>query len=330
MQRGVTVRGRVQSADGTPIASARIEWTGADDQELRQFLGLHGKLGRRTTSGSDGRFTMTGLPRGGRVLVHATESGRGSSGRTWLDVGKESGGDLLIVVAGAASLQGRLLSPEGEAVAGAEIIHVPAPDGVAVRGLAATAGAVIARSDAGGRFLLADVPAGPGHLELRAPEEFAFADADTSIVLQAGGTGERVFSLQRTLGITGQVLDDAGKPVAGCDLTFVRYGARTPGDPTVFREVFTGSDGRFAVWRLAPDDYAVRASQLDLLVRAKQPRDRVLVAVGRQVRAGSRPIELVMRWSTLAALRTNGTRAGCEHGCDHEHGTSAPATTGGR
>ena len=316
MRRAVALRGRVLTAAGEPVSGARVECVGADDDPVRAFFGLDAEaLGRIARTDHDGGFTLE-VPPDADLVLTAGVPGDAARATEQLAAGAP---DVTLIVQRPAALHGRLLAPDGQPVADAVLHFVATPQGVLLEGMARRRAQVEARTDAHGHFALLDLAAGSGYLELARPARW---ELETDVQLAAGEATRQVFRARAALGITGRVVDDRGRPVAQSNVTAVARDR--DGEHPVMREVFTDDQGHFALWRLPPGDYALRATHPDLLAAAQSPTGPLLTPTAALVRAGAAPVRLVQRWTTLAAVQ-QGWGSCCQ--AENPAGNAAPAGT---
>lgn len=306
LPRGVDVSGVVRAADGSPVAAARVTWTALDASDVRHRVGLdHADLGAVATSDAAGRFVLRGLPADASGVLRA-ELGGASGGVGLAHVPAAGRGDVDVVLGGRAALRGRVIDPDGAPVGSAVVGFVPSVGGSDLDGLAGASERVTARTDADGWFHMRGLPAGPGRVQLLAPARFAQVE---SVDLAPGAGQVCELRAEETLGVRGRVLDDAGAPVVGCEVSAL---LNRDGQPPLFHAIATGSDGTFELWGLAPGEYEIRASHVDLMSEASDA-DRVLAAAGARAAAGTDDLVLTMRWTRYEVLASTwATQCGAE------------------
>jgi hypothetical protein len=178
--------------------------------------------------------------------------------------------DLALVT--GASLSGRVLDASGHALAGARVeaerrariaVADEMPSVVLTDGALAVEtdedghelvarASTSTRSDESGAYELGALPSGRLRIVARDPSRPGLRPAEAEVEL-AAGTERHAFDLLlgAGLGLAGQVLDEAGRPVEGAEVT-VLPGA---GGTVVLDEgVATGPDGRFAFQGLEPGE----------------------------------------------------------------------------
>jgi hypothetical protein len=124
-------------------------------------------------------------------------------------------------------------------------------------------------TDSAGKFLMDNLPPGPGTFKLSFRPAFAdhgvepveydlcLDPSDEQVTLTAGKREQVTLHLMRTLAITGTALDAAGKPVGG-----VMVSASLPQNEAESAGVtWTAEDGTYNLNGLPPGEYAVRAER---------------------------------------------------------------------
>lgn len=230
------ISGRVVDPAGAPQEGARlVAWLSGESPERPESLRPCLRGAGFASADAEGRFTLEPLPPGW-WNVRASAAG-------WLPAEMERrqvrGGEHLegveIVLGQGAAVTGRVLSPDGAPMAGAQVQVLGERSGPA------------AVSGADGVYLLEGVAAGERTVEATHPEyEFA------SRTLEVVATGENRLDLKlerdRRREIRGRVLGQGGAPVAG---------ARVLGPSSSGRSAAEGSfkllerDGRHEVWAQA-------------------------------------------------------------------------------
>ncbi len=260
LARGRAAFGRVIDDDERPVAGAEVILTAAGERPPARGAGGEDSE-HRAMSDAGGRFTIPRVP-AAEIDITVFAEGYAPLSVPGVEVLADAGSDGpvdvgTVVLAFAAELSGRVVDPEGEGIADVPIFVVPPR--ADPEALANAAGQLLAhrspdaRTDAGGGFRLANLAPGERmhliaggveragtvvkYLEVPLPEPLR-------IVLEPG------------LGITGRVLDDAGRPVADAelDLTWAEQlkgldvAAHRPGSKSRRSDL----EGRFAFRGLRP------------------------------------------------------------------------------
>ena len=113
-----------------------------------------------------------------------------------------------------ATLEGRVLSPEGRPVPGAQVSVAEAGEN---RMMASFGSSLSARTDGDGRYALDGVPPGSRTVEARA-EGYRRAARDLDV---APGANAVDFELERGFDVSGRVVDEGGQPITSVNLTLV-------------------------------------------------------------------------------------------------------------
>lgn len=232
-----SLRGRVQSAGGEPIAEAEVGFAWQDalpDEEGGLPAGP--SLTWRARSDRDGLFTLTDLPRGEGELSIAA-SGYAPLEDVPLSLpGPEPGAERSFTLERGNLLEGRVTTSEDHPVVGAKV----------------SAGSLAAVSDDDGFYTLTGLPAGPVELELVHPH---YPRQRQRRHLSAGAN-RLDFELPAGQEVSGRVLDEQGRPVAGARL---RLRAASRLDNRTYR-ARSNDDGGFRLAPVADGSYVLDAS----------------------------------------------------------------------
>jgi protocatechuate 3,4-dioxygenase beta subunit len=209
LARGVSQGFRVSdAASGAGIAGAEVVVA------VPEEVDLHG-LERRGRTDGEGRCRISGL-RPDRCDVSV--SARGYIGdRFPVQVSGGSGGGETIILRleKGASISGRVVDPDGLAIAGAEVrIEAPkdppepAPDGIPGEPL---------HSDAAGRYAIVGLPAFGLYVLSASAEGYLPASAE-GIAVKLGEARSLDFTLSRGATVSGRVLDSQGASIPGAEV----------------------------------------------------------------------------------------------------------------
>jgi len=220
LEPGRTLTGRVVDADRRPVAGASV-WlrlVGAEAVPFSGFLLAAGPSDDGVTTDDEGRFRLGGLPDdGGPEAVHAVVLARAPGVGEGLLAWTPDLRDPVVVLRPRASLQGRVLDPEG----------APVADALVRARLEAREGwgdwndSWETRTDAEGSFRFDDLP--PEPLRVLA-EAGARRSAELAVdPTRPGATLE--LRLGPAAGLTLRFVDVGGRPVPGVEVRLTRPGA---------------------------------------------------------------------------------------------------------
>ncbi len=184
LQPGFEIGGRVTDPDGRPLIGARV---------ATAHLGLAGHF---VTSGQDGTYSITSA-QPGRRRYSMTASHPGYAAKSlWVDGGgKRAQADFAL--ARGATVEGRVVAPDGSPVQGAHVRVARITD----------------VTTADGSFRLADLPSGAQTLEVDRP---GFAPLQDEVVLTAGRTSAgHTLTLCEGGQVSGTVTDTEGNALGG-------------------------------------------------------------------------------------------------------------------
>lgn len=234
-ERPKAVTGRVTDAlTRKPIAGALV-WSGLPPERPP------------VRTGADGKFRLP-VPPGGTPWI-----GVAAPGYQLPDRQPARTGTVAVALQPAATVRGQVVDSSGAPVAGA-VLHIqPGPS--RVRSLSSLAFMPIFRTRSDGSFLFADlVPGGtyklfakhPGHglteVQVRTPPAGGKPALPERIVLGSGITA------------TGRVVDEAGDPVEGAEVTMI--GAESPVYGDVFQDA-SKTSGVFSIPHLMPGPFSL-------------------------------------------------------------------------
>ncbi len=274
------VVGQTVDAHGRPVAGANL-----NIQKSRVGEGLYGSPVHESSfskSDADGRFALLGVTVPS-FTVQASAEGFQDAKVEIADY--RPGSEVVLILEPSARVEGTVLDARGRPVAHATVFLV-AEDPVAPYHSASTGD--------DGRYRLAGLPPGPRSIALRRfPNGPRTAVRDLAL---EPGSNHLDFALEPNSAVSGVVLDEAGRPVAGVVVDFHTEGT---GGGSPAATATTGGGGTFAV-ALPRGLYAVEIhKQGSPFVRFE---DRVRVPSGAEVSG----IELV--------LPDGGSIAGAVHG----------------
>lgn len=263
LQPTATVAGSTVDPDGHPVPGALIlvlpsnpVHVGGADRSLQ------------AQSDENGRFQIEGV-RPGSFEIRATAPGRQEARLAGLEA--QAGQDLQgieVVLTPGAVLAGRVLSPAGQPVPGAEVSLLP--EGSATVSLLSV-GAVL--SDEQGRYRLEGIS--PGTHAVRAEHE-EYRPVQRRLDVQAGANTLDL-TLEPGAALSGRVVDPLGAPVAGARV-FLR--PRSDESPRGLPDDTSGPDGSFTLPGLADGTYRLLAER-EGFARSREGQE--VVVAGRSV-----------------------------------------------
>lgn len=243
------VQGRVVDDSDRPVSGARVVLLRSSPSAPRPLRlpppGTPGLL--ETVSGGDGKFSLPGLP-AREIDLQVAKTGHAPAALRGLELPPGSGSWDLgpVVLARGVALSGRVVDRGGKPVAAAEIFRAArASSAEAFEGSLRDAEPE-ARSGADGRFTLVDLPAGPPvHLFVRASGYLPILVRG----LVPPSLEPVTVRLEEGESLAGRVLDAAGSPVAGAQVSLAwrpTIGGKPQG-PAIYRQATSGADGRFVL-----------------------------------------------------------------------------------
>ncbi len=255
LKTGARVAGVVLDADGKPLADARVSYGGASNWSMQADSRLDSIV-----SGADGSFAIEALPKGSvRFVADAKGHAQGSSEVIELDGETETTG-VEVRMEAAAVVRGRVINSEGAPVAAARVRVTAKEGGVVRRG----GGVRQSYTDDEGRYEI-------GELRRRTYEVMALHETASSEIVAADlGQAPHDVTLDIPLSIegviAGTVVDSAGEPVAGAQVSlfpdFEKGSSRTASEWRMrgIDTELTDAGGVFRITGLAADKhYKVRA-----------------------------------------------------------------------
>lgn len=225
---GTAIRGLVVDSGDRPVARARITVDGLP----------HG------TSGEDGSFTIPHAPESWDEIV-AT-----SGDRIAVATRRPRGGEYTLTLEKGATISGNVISGERTAMAGALVTIRPGSAREArFRGPSGVKGTLSAIADARGNFSITPVPGGTWLLEVERPG-YVFPSSEVSV--RRGERASRTLSGEAQARVSGVVVDEEGRPVAGARIRR-EGGADFPMARMITLLGWSGPDGKFVLPAVAPD-----------------------------------------------------------------------------
>lgn len=300
-----TLRGRVVTADGGPVADATVWMSSSSSQRL--MLRWRGNAAEprfpQPEVGTDasGSFELPAAP-GVHVIVGFSPT----HGRALLsvEVGSSSvpGNVNTIVLPGTVTLRGRIVGPDGAPLPGVEV-HRPAAGGSSSWSgdPVARSGIYRARTDIDGCYTLRGLPLGdmfwieaeaPGFVPRQARFE---VPGEGSPAPSADCTDFALIELDLAARITGTVVDQRGEPLPGAMIYAQRYQDVVGYLVSRRRPAVSDENGRFLIEGLHFGDYSLRAQAVgygttvleDLAVGSLDPPSEATPGTGDAPAAGA-------------------------------------------
>jgi len=240
LQAAGSISGRVVDPDGKPIAGAMVR---VEIQAQAMGLTAFRSMPPFDRSDAEGGFRISNVTPGPLgVIAQAPGWQEGSVANLELRAGEDKRG-VEIVLSPAAVLEGRVLSPSGQALTGAQV-HVPPGEN---RG----GGFHMTSSDGDGHYVLDSLPPGPRTIEASHPEH---GMARRQVELRVGENSLDI-PLEGGSEVSGRVVDDAGTGVAGAQVWLGSPGGSPP------LSTLSQGDGSFRFAAVADGSYRAGAEK---------------------------------------------------------------------
>ena len=204
LEAGASLAGRVLDEEERPVPGAGIEIAWQPTVPGRE-LPAGPAVTKQTTSDGDGRFAVPGL-RAGVVVLAVDARGFVALRDVTAAVPLPPGEEVTVRLERGATLEGRVVTTEGEPVPETRVLAGPAA-GVA---------------DAEGRFRVEGVAPGPQLVEARHPH---YGRRERQVSVEPG-TNPVEFVFEAGQEVSGRVVDRAGMPVAGAAVRLASTTAR--------------------------------------------------------------------------------------------------------
>jgi hypothetical protein len=225
LEAAALLRGRVVSAEGDPIAGARIDFLWEASVPDRPERKTGAPVERSTASDRDGRFELRDLPAGTATLSASAKGYVSVEGREvavpWPDPDRE----LTLTLERGTVLSGRVATTAGEPVPGARV----------------AVGAASAVSDDEGAYTVEGAPLGRATVLAFHPHYKRFR---REMVLEKSGNQLDV-TFEAGVEVAGRVVDERGAPVAGARVALQSVAARE-------RQEYQGRTGTDGTFRISP------------------------------------------------------------------------------
>ena len=266
VELGARVLGRVVPTGA--LAGRAVDLVG--ETVLADVRTSSGRSSRAGRVGADLAFEICGVPAGELGVLEFRPQRALSVERPLGTIVPGGTTSVEVEVGPGARVRGRIVDPEGRAVAGASVTCSSRGD--------AGRGSRRMDADADGAFDLAGLPA--GEATVRAVAEGYVSAEQRPGVIRDGDVGEVVIALSRGLSVAGRVLGSDGAPAAGAEVSLHAIDGRGFGA----RVDRADDDGRFAIHGLRASDGPFRA-----LASLPEPSDGAAVGTDeRSTRSAAR------------------------------------------
>lgn len=279
MLRGHLVAGTVTWPDGSPARAAKVTASVEapdDESTFTSIMRLRGHDTREAQTDERGEFAITGLQSGSIALFatalraeNATPPGQanepGENLPKWsavLENVAPDSVDLRLVLVAPVGLQGQVLDDLDRPVATFEITAHP-PDDELERGRSSfrstTTTKVTESKD--GSFLIAGLQEGRWAIEVEA--QGFVQTGEQPVVAVPRAEGPLVVRVERTGSVAGLVLDPAGAPVAGAEVSASRGSGGFLGSGEEMESTTTDEKGAFVIENLRVGNASLVARKED-------------------------------------------------------------------
>ena len=278
MKKGVKAAGKVvESGTQAGIPDAQVAFQ-------PQTSGGRPKTAR---SGPDGAYEVKGLS-DGRYFISATAKGYIPLRQKTVTIAGADSPDLAIEMEKGASISGRVLTLNGEPIAGATVR--PNLAASMNNGWDEKINSIISLStqtDAEGRYRLEGLMAHSGYMIIASHRDFASGKVSGISLKQTESLEDIDISLARGGVVRGRVTDTEGKGIPGASVSANPMSSDGPGDerPMVYfsdqvSSAATDSEGRYTLPHLVAGTHTITAQARD---RASSRKNGVAVAEGRTI-----------------------------------------------
>jgi uncharacterized GH25 family protein len=246
LQLAGRVAGRTVDADGRPVAGASVYLS---EETPVSFGGQTAIVGsgqaHRGSTDDEGGFAFEGVSPGPlRITARAPRYQEAELANLELKGGQDLS-RLEIVLKAGATIEGRVLSPDGPMPDAEVTVVESSPGDFGYSSLRA-------RTDGDGQYRIDGAPPGKRTLEARA-EGYRRAVRDVEVAARNPAVD---FQLDRGLEASGRVVDDGGAPVAGAQLILI-----AGRDFMNAQRTLSEADGGFRLTGLQEGSYTLRASK---------------------------------------------------------------------
>ncbi|CAN5909104.1 hypothetical protein BH11MYX3_BH11MYX3_17810 [soil metagenome] len=279
---GAKVVGTVVDDKGTPVAGARIVYSGASD-----WMQQADDRKDAVVSGTDGGFAFEALPAGSfRFVATHDDLAPGTSTLVTLD-GKTERTGVTITMAAGAVIRGRVVDANNQPVASARVRI-----GLALRTMIVAAPRQ-AFTDDKGAF---EIKAMPRRELIAVAINETAASQSVPVDATRGDVGDVTLTLEITGTIAGIVVDPKGQPVEGVQVSAGPNFRDAKAVPDMvnwrlrgFPQELTDAAGHFTLTGLAPGSYLVNAMPAQAASRGRRS-----FGEGTAAQTGTKDLRLVL------------------------------------
>ena len=242
LEPAATLTGKVVDEQGDPVSQALVLLVkdGAGFRAERH----HGVVEE------EGHFEIQGLKTGNYQLMVRSQGYLPVEDRFVEVVVGKTIPSLTITLRRGATVEGRVVSAQGEPVPGAHVGILQQFEGDPMRNMFS-----MVETDGDGHYRLEGVPLGP--LDLEANHR-SHARTVRSLEVQPG-SNRLDFTLEGGLEVSGRVLSTTGEPIAGAAIRLRTTGG--PGGRMFAQDATSGADGAFRIESVPRGTYQVAASR---------------------------------------------------------------------
>ncbi|HWE00956.1 MAG TPA: carboxypeptidase regulatory-like domain-containing protein [Tepidisphaeraceae bacterium] len=245
-----SVSGRITGANGSPLMDAHVVVSSSTSTS-----------GPAATTDANGRYTVTGVPVGTRV-VHATATGYrpGASAAFTVAAGSDAAPTVKMTVVVGATVGGAVTDANGNPLSGAVVHLVPSTAGANAVGEAIT--------NASGQYTFQGVAI--GSYVVRATDTGYEGAASGVFTVVAGNNSAPTLKLTQIVAasLTGRVTDAGGNPIVGASVLVAPSPSATAGASFT---ATTNASGQYTIPSLPVGNYTVRAEAAGYVASTSAP-----------------------------------------------------------
>jgi protocatechuate 3,4-dioxygenase beta subunit len=272
--RGMKATGKVvDSETQAPIAEAQVSF-------LMQINGPNNNSRRSGKTGPGGSFEVKGLGEGAYSLT-ASAKGYFTSKPQTVAISEEGEKEFTLSLEQGSSISGRVLDSSGSPIPGAAIRpNISFTNGANWDPRMGSLGNLTARTDEEGRYRLDGLVPYPTYSVTASHPDYASSSLKGIAVGQKETVDGVDIKLSRGGALRGRVLDEKGTGIAGADISVTSEKEGDQGGNLYFGgsggsgRATSDADGYYALKRIEPGVYSIRAKAKDLMTGT---RDKIEV-----------------------------------------------------